>query len=123
MAIVFFIFLLFFHELSISYYSSKIYDESFNYSLGLVYEDWLIIANDNQRLNLVNDGYEIPENDFKNNFMILSKYKIKGVYYFNFCDKCTGLPDGIAIFDKNKSNKNEYYLYTMPPVWLSQAAG
>ena len=53
----------------------------------------------------------------------MSRFKITKLYQKPGCDECTGVPDGEAIFDKDKSDKNFYYFYLMPKIMLSQGVG
>ncbi|KKP37291.1 hypothetical protein A2483_05650 [Candidatus Peregrinibacteria bacterium RIFOXYC2_FULL_33_13] len=90
----------------------------------LNYDEWFIITNKQQRLNLMKEGYKIPDINFEKNFLITSQYKIKFLWSFrSFCDSCTGMPNGHIIFDKQNSEQNKYYFYLMDKISLSQSAG
>jgi hypothetical protein len=111
------------HKMEISYINSVDINTKLPEGIGLNYEDWFIVTSQEQRSNLVNIGYVLPEVDFKEKFLVITRFKIRSLYYVNYCDVCTGFPVGLPIFDKKGSSKNLYYIYTMPPIWLSQAAG
>ena len=85
--------------------------------------EWGILSDAGQQKNWEKDGYVIPPVDFNKNYLIMSRFKITKLYQKPGCDECTGVPDGEAIFDKDKSDKNFYYFYLMPKIMLSQGVG
>jgi hypothetical protein len=85
--------------------------------------EWIIISGESQRKNLEQGGYIIPHIDFSKNYLIISRYKISKLYRKAGRNRCLGVPDGQAIFDKKNSNKDFYYFYLMPKIMLSQGVG
>ncbi|MBL7974581.1 MAG: hypothetical protein JNJ85_06695 [Candidatus Kapabacteria bacterium] len=90
---------------------------------GLNYFDWFIISDESQRSYLEQCGYAIPHIDFSKNYLIISKYRITKLTYKQVCESCTGVPDGLATFDKENSQNDMYYFYIMPCIMLSQGVG
>jgi len=85
--------------------------------------EWIKISGEEQKKNLEQEGYVIPYIDFDKNYLILSRYKISKLYLKAGRSKCSGVPDGRAIFDKENSNTDFYYIYLMPRIMLSQGVG
>lgn len=111
-------------ELDISFLSSQRHNtKDLEFGGGLNAYDWFIVSSNTQRNNLEDDGYVLPEVDFSEFFLIISRYKILKLYRRAWVNPCTGVPDGRPRFDKNTSKEDQYYLYLMPRVWLSQGVG
>lgn len=85
--------------------------------------EWIIICEESQRRNLMKEGYTIPDIDFSKNYLIISRYKISRLYQKACDNPYTGVPDGLAVFDKKNSNEDFYYFYLIPRVKLSQGVG
>ena len=86
-------------------------------------EDWLVITGEEQRQNWIESGYKLPSVNFKENFIVLSSFKIKNLYKKRGCDECTGVPNGFALYDYFNSDEGIYYIYAIPPIRLSQGVG
>jgi hypothetical protein len=86
-------------------------------------DEWIILTNEHQKVNWERAGYIIPLVDFNKNFIIISRYKISSLYQKAGTNKCLGVPDGKAVFDKANSNTNFFYIYLMPTIMLSQGVG
>ena len=111
-------------ELKISFITEQKHsNETIADSYGLNYHEWFIINSNLQVINLEKKGYIVPNINFNKNFLIISRYKISKLYRKAGCNECLGVPDGHAIFDKENSDKDFYYFYLMPKVWLSQGVG
>ena len=111
-------------ELKISFITSQKHTpKSLADNWGLNCYEWLIITNENQKNNFERDGYFMPFVDFNKNYLIISRYKISKLYQKAGINRCVGVPDGHAIFDKENSNKDFYYFYLMPNIILSQGIG
>lgn len=112
-------------EIEISFIAAQEHtSKDLEYSgMGINYYEWIIISNEVQMRNLGKMGYVIPRIDFEKNYIIMSRYKISKLYRKASCNKCIGVPDGRAIFDKGNSNSNFYYFYLMPKIMLSQGVG
>ncbi len=111
-------------ELKISYvgaskHNSK--DLSSDYSIKQL--EWFILRNEEHVKNWEESGYVIPKVNFKDQYLIMSKFKILRLYKKPGCDECLGVPEGQAIFDKTNSDKDFYYFYVMPKILLSQGVG
>lgn len=85
--------------------------------------EWIIICEESQRINLMKEGYTIPDIDFSKNNLIISRYKISRLYQKACDNPYTGVPDGRVVFDKKNSNEDFYYFYLIPKVKLSQGVG
>jgi len=111
-------------ELEITFIGARKYSpKALTYRGCLNQFEWIIISDDAQRENLEIEGYDIPNIDFNRNYLIISRYKISKLYRKAFFDKCSGVPRGRPIFDKDNSTQNNYYFYLMPRIMLSQGVG
>lgn len=111
-------------ELKITFVNSQKHNDkdlASEYSINEL--EWFILHDTDHVKNWEKFGYVVPQIDFKNHYLIMSKYKILKLYQKPGCDECTGVPDGEAIFDKENSDKGSYYFYLMPKVMLSQGVG
>lgn len=85
---------------------------------------WFIVSNQPQYENWLADGLSLPPCDFSKNYLILSQYKINGIYFSpNYIDECCGAPPGFADLDRIHSTNHKVYIYKMPKVLLTQAIG
>lgn len=115
---------LFKKRIEINYIGSyQYFDKNSNYTNYFNSNDWVIISNKQQRKNWIESGYIIPEIDFNKNNIIISKYKIIKLYHKKYINRCSGVYDGIVIFNKRKSDNNFYYIYIMPKIILTQGIG
>jgi len=103
--------------------SYQYFEKNSNYTNYFNSNDWVIISNKQQRKNWIESGYIIPKIDFNKNFIIISKYKIIKLYQKKYINRCSGVSDGIVIFNKRKSDSNFYYIYLMPKIMLTQGIG
>jgi len=94
-----------------------------NYKGGLYVFDWFIVSSDKQKDILVKAGYFLPDVNFENNNLIVSRFKISKLYRSIGNNPDLGIPDGRAVFDKRNSSYGCYYLYLMPKIMLSQGVG
>jgi len=85
--------------------------------------EWIIISGEDQRRNLEQEGYVIPYNDFSKNYLLISRHKISKLFIKTGLNKCSGVPDGRVIFDRENSNRDFYYFYQIPRIMLSQGVG
>ncbi|WP_040952704.1 hypothetical protein [Gorillibacterium massiliense] len=88
-------------------------------------EDWDIVVSeeDFKRLNLENVILN-EENLFNDHFVVISKYKIKSLYYWRIRDDCAcGPPYGEIKFDKKNSELGHLYIYKTERKWIYQATG
>lgn len=108
-------------RLAISFVTSHEYSlKDLEFKGGLNQYEWIIIHGEDQRKNLEDEGYDIPVVDFDETFLVISRHKIRKLYYRTRCNHCLGVPDGIVVFDKKNSSKNIYYIYQIPTVLLAQ---
>lgn len=85
-------------------------------------DDWMMITNSQQIKNLKIDQEIDTELDFENNFVIVSKHKIRKLSYNKLRDDCNcGLPVGKMEFDKDRSDEGKIYIYLSEKTWLAQA--
>jgi hypothetical protein len=85
---------------------------------------WFIVTNRPQYENWLKDGLVLPPCDFSENYLIISQYKINGIYFSpKYVDECCGAPAGFADLDKLRSHQNRAYIYKMPKIALAQAFG
>ena len=111
-------------ELKISFITAQRYTpKDLSYNGGLNVYEWFVIRCDEQRENLLKEGYLIPNIDFRKNYLIVSRYKISKSYIKPRYNSCQYIMEGQVIFDKINSNENFYYFYTMSTIELSQGIG
>lgn len=111
-------------ELALSYIADQDFSSlDFSYTGGLKVFDWFIVSSDAQKNNLTKRGYILPNVDFENNYLIVSRYKISKLFRCLGKNREIGVPNGRAIFDKETSIDGRYYLYLAPRIMLSQGVG
>lgn len=84
---------------------------------------WMEITSEDQRQYYLEEfQLKLPEIDFDQNNMIISKHKIYKAYYTKYECSCDGAPDGLAVFNYLSSRK-KFYIYKIPKILISQGVG
>ncbi|MNB89905.1 hypothetical protein D3C75_369560 [compost metagenome] len=84
---------------------------------------WMEITSEDQRQYYLEEfQLKLPEIDFSNNNMIISKHKIYKAYYAKYECSCDGAPNGLAVFNYLSSRK-KIYIYKIPKILISQGVG
>jgi hypothetical protein len=92
----------------------------------IIYPDytWFIVSQENQYRYWITDGLPLPTCDFSKNYLIVSKYKLKKLFFNpKWIDPCCGVPSGYADIDRMGSETHRVYIYRMPRILLAQALG
>jgi len=85
---------------------------------------WFMITGEEQHQNIISNGIPLPKTNLSENFLILSRFRIKSITYQpSVVDECCGLPVGKAQIDAKNSDPSLIYIYRMPVIWLKQATG
>jgi hypothetical protein len=85
---------------------------------------WFMITSRPQYENWLKEDLKLPPNDFSESYLIISKYKIDGLYFSpKYVDNCVGAPPGFIDFDRGQSTAHKAYIYKMPKIILTQALG
>ncbi|RKP55551.1 hypothetical protein D7Z26_10230 [Cohnella endophytica] len=99
--------------------------DSYEQGKNVLSEDWYIVTSKEDFQNLDLDNiYLDEENLFNDHFVVISKYKIKSLYYWRIRDDCAcGPPYGEIKFDKKNSKVRHLYIYQTERKWIYQATG
>ncbi|WEK56050.1 MAG: hypothetical protein P0Y55_08380 [Candidatus Cohnella colombiensis] len=82
---------------------------------------WVVLTRGEDIKKYRLEGFNLPEHDFNNSFLVISTKKIKQLYYYKLGDDCAcGPPIADIKFVENTFQPDTYYIYEMEKIWIGQ---